>query len=247
MKKKGEDVLKCPKCNGALVFPDGELGESVCAGCGLVTTQDFLNQGYVEWTPSLYSQWRENESNTMREWLTVLRLISSQLNLPNMPYREEAARIIRNKRDIFLRSQKYGRNKKEVISALIYIILREYDKLRSLKDICGHLSLNYNLVSKMVWDIRKKTKFKTKITAIDYLWVYGGKIIKDFKLLKTTEKLLKNIRIRIHGNPVSLAAGALYLVCKKNNLKISKEKIGETFQISERTVYSNYFRIKDLI
>ena len=46
------------------------------------------------------------------------------------------------------------------------------------------------------------------------------------------------------GNPVSLAAGAFYHICKKRKIKVSKDEIGRAFHISGRTVYSNERRIR---
>ena len=64
-------------------------------------------------------------------------------------------------------------------------------------------------------------------------------------LLLKAESMLMEIK-GSGGNPIGLAAGAFYYVCKKKT-NISKEKIGEVFGISARTVYSNEVRIRKLM
>jgi transcription initiation factor TFIIIB Brf1 subunit/transcription initiation factor TFIIB len=91
------------------------------------------------------------------------------------------------------------------------------------------------------------TKSKLRKSAKDYLRKYGWKLTADAKLIQQTEKMLKIIRKQIGGNPISLAAGAFYFICKNRNIKVSKDKIGEAFHISGRTVYSNERRINKLI
>ena len=71
------------------------------------------------------------------------------------------------------------------------------------------------------------------------------KITENRELIINAKNTLKIIK-RSGGNPIGLAAGALYHVCK-NKTKISKEKIGQTFGISDRTVYTNEARIRKLI
>jgi transcription initiation factor TFIIIB Brf1 subunit/transcription initiation factor TFIIB len=87
----------------------------------------------------------------------------------------------------------------------------------------------------------------TKFSAKDYLRSYGWKLTQDTRMIERAEKLLTTIQRKIGGNPTSLAAAALYFVCKGNNVPLSKEKVGEVFHISGRTVYSNERRISKLL
>jgi hypothetical protein len=81
--------------------------------------------------------------------------------------------------------------------------------------------------------------------------VGGGLLILLFWhtlfILKKAEQLLTSIQKEISGNPVSLAAGAFYFVCKSRKMKMPKDEIGEAFNISGRTVYSNEHRISELM
>ena len=83
-------------------------------------------------------------------------------------------------------------------------------------------------------------------TAVDYLHEYAGKITKDKELIVNSQNILQKMK-RSGGNPIGLAAGAFYYACKKKKNKISKEKIGQSFGISERTVYTNEVRIRRLM
>jgi len=238
--------VDCPECHGPLIFPDGLNGEIVCKRCGLVISQAQTSQGFANWTLKWFSNWDQNDSDTLREWLTTLRTVSCQLNLPDFPYKEEAAHVIRLKKDVFFRCQRFGKNKREAIAALIYLILREYNEIRSVKEICERLSLKHRLVEKYAWAMREMTNFHKTFSAKDYLREYAWKLTSDPELIKTTEQLLTGAYGKISGNPASLAAGAFFFVCKNKKIMISKDEIGKAFNISGRTVYSNERRISKL-
>jgi len=87
----------------------------------------------------------------------------------------------------------------------------------------------------------------TSKSARDYLGKYASKLTTDSGLIRMTEKLLTSIRRDISGNPISLAAGAFYFICKNRKIKVSKDEIGKVFHISGRTVYSNERRISKLL
>jgi len=244
--------LKCQNCDNDIIFPEGVDGEKICSHCGLVIDEMPTLRSYVAWAPEWHSNWNENDSETIKEWLTTLRSVSCQLNLPNFPYREEAARTIRKHKNQIFKSQKLSKNKRATIAALIHMTLKEYNKMRPLKEISKELSLDYRTIMKQTWLLNKllntgkeSLKIQRK-TAIDYLHEYAGKISENKELMTKTEETLHLVK-RSGGNPVGLAAGAFYVTCKKNKAKISKEEIGEIFCISARTVYTNEARIRKLL
>ncbi|MGA3290094.1 MAG: hypothetical protein ABSD42_07650 [Candidatus Bathyarchaeia archaeon] len=244
--------MKCQKCNNTVIYPEGLEGEKICSSCGLVIEETPIFKSYTHWTPEWHSNWSEEDSETLKEWLTMLRAVSCQLNIPNYPYREEAARTIRKQNHTLFKSQKLSKNKRATVAALIHLTLKEYNKLRPLKEISKELSLDPREVMKQAWllnktlNAEKETIKIQRRTAIDYLHEYAGKITEDKELIVNAENILLKIK-RSGGNPIGLAAGAFYNVCKKRKNKISKEKIGETFRISERTVYANEARIRKLV
>jgi len=240
------EPLSCPHCHGAVVFPDGPSGEAVCKSCGLVRNRIQISQDFTEWTPKWFYNWDEKDSETLREWLTALRTVSCRLNLPNFPHREEAARVIRQKSDLLFRSQRFGRNKTEAVTALLHLILRKYNEMRPLREICKTLSLDQRLVTKYSWAMREVTDFSRTFSARDYLMKYGWNLTSDTGLIQTADQLLTSLRREISGNPASLAAGVFYFVCQSRKTKISKDRIGEVFHISNRTVYSSERRISRL-
>jgi transcription initiation factor TFIIIB Brf1 subunit/transcription initiation factor TFIIB len=244
--------LKCNKCDGTIIYPEGSSGEKICNKCGIVFEEVPTFNSYTKWTPEWYSNWNEQDSETLKEWLTTLRAVSCQLNIPNFPYREEAARTIRTQNHLLFRSQKLSKNKRATVAALMHLILKEYDKSRSLKEISQELSLDNKSVMKKAWIINKtligeKTQLKNqRKTAFDYLHENSGKITQNKDLIHSAENTLMKIK-NIGGNPIGLAAGALYYACKENKIRISKEKIGISYQISDRTVYTNEARIRKLL
>lgn len=234
-----------------MVFPEGLNGEKICSNCGLVIDETPTVKGYAQLIPEWFSHWNEQDSETLKEWLTTLRTISCQLNIPNYPYREEAARTIRKQNHELFKSQKLSKNKRATIAALIHLILKEYDKIRPIKEISKELSLDCKTVMKQAWLLNKTLKAKKEpikiqhLTAIDYLHEYAGRTTTNKELILNAEKILQKTR-RSGGNPIGLAAGAFYYVSKKQE-NISKEKIGVAFGISARTVYSNEAKIRKII
>ena len=150
---------------------------------------------------------------------------------------------------------RFGKKKVEAITALIHLVLQEYNKIRSIKEICQKLSLDPRLVKKHEWALRKivysdrtaATNENGRNGAKDYLMKYGQNLISNPDVIKSTRKLLASIRKYIGGNPISLSAGALYHICKHRKMRISKEAIGEAFHISARTVYTNELKIRRFI
>jgi len=242
--------LECKDCHSTIIYPDGGDGEKICGRCGLVIDCTPSFQIYSQWTPDWHSNWSQEDSETIREWLTTLRAVSCQLNIPNFPYREEAARTIRRGKGEIFKSQKLSKNKRATVAGLIHLTLKEYNKMRPIKEISEELSLNYREVAKQTWLLKKildqAQPLKIhRITAIDYLHEYAGNLTKNKEVTEQAEKTLNGIR-RVGGNPVGLAAGAFYLACKQKKMKVSKEQIGSAFHISGRTVYMNESRIRKL-
>jgi transcription initiation factor TFIIIB Brf1 subunit/transcription initiation factor TFIIB len=226
-------------------------GEKICINCGLVVDETPVFKGYTQWAPEWYSNWNEEDTETLKEWLTMLRVVSCQLSIPKYPYREEAARTIRTQKHSLFKSQRLSKNKRAAVAALIHLTLKEYNQLRPIKEISKELGLDCKTVMSQAWLLNKTLNAKKepikiqRITAIDYLHEYAAKITAKKELIISAENTLKRIK-RSGGNPIGLAAGAFYFASKKQT-KISKEKIGTTFGISARTVYSNEAKIRKLI
>ena len=82
-------------------------------------------------------------------------------------------------------------------------------------------------------------------TSKDYLFEYGGKIASDPELLQAAHQTLTIVQKK-GGNPVALAAGALYYAYKLTKTNISKDQIAQAFGISARTVDTNERKIRHL-
>jgi transcription initiation factor TFIIIB Brf1 subunit/transcription initiation factor TFIIB len=246
--------MQCPKCSGATVFPEGLKGERVCTKCGLVIERNSVARHFSPWTPEWPSNYNEADSATLKEWLTALRLVSCQLNMPSFPYREEAARAIRKENRLFFQSQRFAKNKRETVAALLHLILREYGKERPIKEICQQLQLDSKLVMRQTWILKKEVETKTKKqlfqtqrkSSKDYLYEYGGKIRCNSQLIFAARETLAKIPKK-GGNPLSLAAGAFYYACKREKGRINKKVVGKTFGVSDRTVDTNERKIRRLI
>jgi len=235
-----------------MIYPEGLRGEKICSKCGLVLEINLPSKSFTTWTPEWYSNWNEPDSETLKEWLTILRTMSCKLHIPNFPYREEAARTLRKQKQVIFKSQKLSKDKRATIAALVHLVLKEYNKMRPIKEISQELSLDSKTVHKHSWILQKTLQPKKepitnqRKTAIDYLQEYGGKITGNKDILIEAQKTLIKVK-RSGGNPIGVAAGALYYTCKTKERSISKENIGEIFRISGRTVYANEARIRRLL
>jgi transcription initiation factor TFIIIB Brf1 subunit/transcription initiation factor TFIIB len=245
--------VNCQKCDSIIVCPEGLTGEKICNNCGLVVEDSPAFKSFTQWVPEWYSNWKEEDSETLKEWLTTLRSVTCQLNIPNYPYREEAARTIRTQNRLLFKSQKLSKNKRATVAALMHLVLKEYNKMRPIKDIAKELSLDTKSVLKKEWILNKilnqEEKEPLKIqrkTSLDYLHEYSGELTQNKDLILKAEDILIKLK-RSGGNPIGIAAGALYFSCKDKKVKISKEKIGLTFHIPPRTVYINEARIRKLL
>jgi transcription initiation factor TFIIIB Brf1 subunit/transcription initiation factor TFIIB len=233
--------MQCPKCSGAAVFPEGLRGEKVCTKCGLVIERNSGARHFSPWSPEWPSNYDEADSATLKEWLTSLRLASCQLNIPSFPYREEAARVIRKEQRLFFQRQRFAKNKKATVAALMHLILREYGKERSIKEISQQLQLDSKLVMRQTWTLNKEIKTKKQLlrthrkSSKDYIYEYGGKITCNSQLLNAARETLAKIPKK-GGNPLAVSAGAFYYACKSEKARITKKVIGNIFGVSDRTV-----------
>lgn len=240
----GEKNTNCSDCGSETTAPEGLKGEKVCTKCGLVLDASQVIQGFSEWNPEWKSNWSEKDPETLKEWLTDLRTVSCQLGIADFPYREEAARTIRKARPLLAKSQKFGKNKRATVAALLHLVLREYNRVRPIKTMAEQLSLDSTLVMKQAWALNDIIKTQNPIiqikrkTPTDYLLEHGGKMQIDRQTLFTAQEILSRMQKK-GGNPICLAAGALYLACKREKAKISKEQIAKVFGISPRTVDTN--------
>ena len=243
--------LKCPECSETIISPEGLSGEKVCGTCGLVAGLTY-GPYFSQWTPKWPSNWDRQDSKTLKEWLTALRLVSCQLNIPNFPYREEAARLLRKENGDLSQSHRFSKNKRETVAALLQLILNEYGKERSIKTICKQLCLDSRLVMKQIWILKENLRAKKQLlktqrrSSKEYLYEYRGKITNNNAILLKAEETLGKVQ-RKGGHPISLAAGAFYYACKKHKVRITKKIIGKTFSVSDRTVDTNERRIRRFI
>lgn len=243
------DLFKCPLCKGVPISPEGIKGEKVCTTCGLVMGHTYHVPMFTRWTPEWYSNWSSEDSESLKEWLTTLRTVSCQLRIPRFPYQEEAAIKIRKEQAFLLKSQRFAKNKRASIVALLHLVLKEYNKIRPIKQMCQELNMNSKLVLKQLWIIKTTNTKKNLIkihrrTPKDYLTKYATQITNQNETLVYAKEILGKIHL-LGGNPISIAAGALYYSCKKTKSLISKDQIGDVFHISPRTVDTNERRIRN--
>jgi transcription initiation factor TFIIIB Brf1 subunit/transcription initiation factor TFIIB len=244
-------LLKCLVCRSIKISPDGPNGEKVCYKCGLVTDNNYIVPMYSKWTPEWYSNWTQNESETLKEWLITLKTVSCQLQIPRFPFQEEAAIKIRKEKKLFSESKCLSKHKRATIIALMHLVLKQYNKIRPIKKMCQELKIDEKKVLKQLWKLKAINNKKQIIninrkTSKNYLLTYGTQITKKKETLFVAKRIVTAVQ-NLGGNPISTAAGALYYASKKTKNPISKYLIGNIFSISPRTVYANEQRIRKLM
>ena len=156
-----------------------------------------------------------------------------QLKIPRFPYQEEAAITIRKEKTTFSKSQRFAKNKRETMVALMHLVLREYGKIRPVKQMCQELNVDVKLVMKQVWMLKAINANKCliniqRITSKDYLVEYATQITSKKETLAFANSIVLNVH-KLGGNPISIAAGALFYACKISKTPIQKTKSGRSF------------------
>lgn len=147
-----------------------------------------------------------------------------------------------------------GRNRSSLIAAIILWACRKKGQSRSPKEICSFFD------SKYVIDITKGNKIFRKLTSLKNIdinvdYTTPNHFITRFcdelklhpKFITLTLQIAKNIeklQIAAIHTPLSIATGAIYLMCVVNNLNISKKTIAAKFNVSQVTIAKAFKKIE---
>lgn len=193
-------------CSHINTLVDEREGCVVCTDCGLVTEEMFFSD-------SKFSYFEEDIKlrNEVSE-------ILSKLQLPNF----FTSLIIRN----FKKEINEKKNKKELLSYIIYKTLNENNIAVSIKDI----SATSGFTDKNIYNMQECNK-SLILQPCDLLEKYCSYLNLNFKTYSLIKKNLPEQNISGH-NPLTIIAATIYKYCKKNNIKISMKKIASTVKIS---------------
>lgn len=175
---------------------------------------------------------------------TELKRIGSNLNLPN--HVKKAA--IRLYIEAFKKKLLRGRSINGMVAACLYFACRERKIPRTLQEILEQTSINAKNVRRCYRTLIRELNLKVPSTdPISLIPRFIAELELDVDAENSTIKILQTFISRFSTSgkdPKGLCAGALYLVCKMKDKRISQKEIANLVGVTEVTLRSRY---KELI
>ena len=171
---------------------------------------------------------------------TELKRIGSNLNLPN--HIKKAA--IRLYIEAFKKKLLRGRSINGMVAACLYFACREQKIPRTLQEILDETAVSAKNVRRCYRTLIRELNLKVPSTdPISLIPRYSAELGLDADVEKSTIKVLKAFISQYSTSgkdPKGLCAGALYLVCKKKDKRISQKEIANIVGVTEVTLRSRY-------
>lgn len=175
---------------------------------------------------------------------TELKRIGSNLNLPN--HVKKAA--IRLYIEAFKKKLLRGRSINGMVAACLYFACRERKIPRTLQEILEQTSISAKNVRRCYRTLIRELNLKVPSTdPISLIPRFIAELELDADAENSTIKILQTFTSRFSTSgkdPKGLCAGALYLVCKMKDKRISQKEIANLVGVTEVTLRSRY---KELI
>ncbi|MHA1781846.1 MAG: transcription initiation factor IIB, partial [Promethearchaeota archaeon] len=171
---------------------------------------------------------------------TELKRIGSNLNLPDH-VKKTAIRLYI---EAFKKKLLRGRSINGMVAACLYFACRERKIPRTLQEILDQTSVNAKNIRRCYRTLIRELNLKVPSTdPISLLPRYITELGLDTEIEQSAIKLLKTFISKYSTSgkdPKGLCAGALYLVCKKKNKRISQKEIANVIGVTEVTLRSRY-------
>ena len=175
---------------------------------------------------------------------TELKRIGSNLNLPN--HVKKAA--IRLYIEAFKKKLLRGRSINGMVAACLYFACRERKIPRTLQEILEQTSISAKNVRRCYRTLIRELNLKVPSTdPISLIPRFIAELELDTDAENGTIKILQTFISKFSTSgkdPKGLCAGALYLVCKMKDKRISQKEIANLVGVTEVTLRSRY---KELI
>jgi len=192
------------------------------------------------------AKWNSRMSWDKRNMLiatTELKRIASNLNLPD--HIKKAA--IRLYKQAFKMKLLRGRSINGMVAACLYFACREEKIPRTLQEILEETAVSAKNVRRCYRTLIRELNLKVPSTdPISLIPRYIAELQLNAELEKITIKILRIFTSKYSTSgkdPKGLCAGALYLVSKKKNRKISQKEIANLVGVTEVTLRSRYKEI----
>ncbi len=171
---------------------------------------------------------------------TELKRIGSNLNLPNH-VKKTAIRLYI---EAFKKKLLRGRSINGMVAACLYFACRERKIPRTLQEILDETSISAKNVRRCYRTLIRELNLKVPSTdPISLIPRFIAELELDAEAENTTIKILQSFISKFSTSgkdPKGLCAGALYLVCKMKDKRVSQKEIANLVGVTEVTLRSRY-------
>ena len=229
--KQEKDRKESTGCPMSILMPD--IGLSTVIDRTKIKNPDLRRA--AKW--NTHMSW---EKRNMLIAITELKRIGSNLNFPER-VKKAAVKLYK---EVFKRKLLRGRSINGMVAACSYFVCKEEKIPITLQEILEEASINANIVKKCYKILVRELNLKSPhIDPISLIPRYCADLSLSIEIEKEAIKMLQNfiIKTSICGkDPKGLCAGAIYLVSKLKNRRISQKEISQIIGVTEVTLRSRY-------
>jgi transcription initiation factor TFIIB len=180
------------------------------------------------------------EKRNMLIAITELKRIGGNLNFPER-VKKAAVRLYK---EVFKKQLLRGRSINGMVAACAYFVCKKERVPITLQEILEEASISDNIVKKCYKILVRELNLKSiHIDPVSLIPRYCADLNLDIDIEKEASRMLQNFikKSFICGkDPKGLCAGAIYLVAKLRNKKISQKEISKIIGVTEVTLRSRY-------
>ena len=229
--KQEKDKKERTGCPISILMPD--IGLSTIIDRTKIKNPDLRRA--AKWNTHL--SW---EKRNMLIAITELKRIGGNLNFPER-VKKAAVRLYK---EVFKKNLLRGRSINGMIAACAYFVCKKEKVPITLQEILDEASINDNIVKKCYKILVRELNLKSPhIDPVSLIPRYCADLYLNIYVEKEAIKILKNFiaNTSICGkDPKGLCAGAIYLVAKLKNHKVSQKDISRIIGVTEVTLRSRY-------
>jgi transcription initiation factor TFIIB len=180
------------------------------------------------------------EKRNMLMAITELKRIGGNLNFPER-VKKSAVRLYK---EVFKRQLLRGRSINGMVAACAYYACKDERVPVTLQEILDEASISDNIVKKCYKILIRELNLKiSHIDPVSLIPRYCADLNLGIEVENEAVRILQNFikKNMISGkDPKGLCAGAIYLVAKLRNVKVSQKDISKIIGVTEVTLRSRY-------
>lgn len=236
--KREKDKKERTGCPISVLMPD--IGLSTVIDRSKIKNPDLRRA--AKWNTHL--SW---ENRNMLIAITELKRIGSNLNFPER-VKKAAVKLYKK---VYERNLLRGRSINGMIAACAYYKCKEERVPITLQEILDEASISDNIVKKCYKILVRELHLKSpNLDPISLIPRYCADLGLSIDIEKNAIKILRSFmnKVPICGkDPKGLCAGAVYLVSKLKNKKVSQKEISNIVGVTEVTLRSRYKELQQMI